>query len=88
MLSQPDFDKACEILKECLQAIGWQEVSTSELDGGFIKRLYLWSPWVRPRRSGDHRYDYVNRKSLDVNPVDRHEVIEWLRRGFPMLSCG
>lgn len=87
MMSQPDFDKACVILKDCLQDLGWRSVSAYDQDGGFTKEFYLWSNvdehLLRPAITATI---YVNRKSLDVNPVDRHKVTEWLRRGFPMLT--
>jgi hypothetical protein len=94
MLSQPQFDRACKLLQECLKELpGWLEVSFADRDGGYTREFFLWSHVdERLGRPALAAAIYVNRKTLiiqrwlDQEPVTREEMHEWLRQQFPMLN--
>lgn len=93
MMSQPDFDKACKLLKQRLGDLGWPGISIDDLDGGFTKEFNL-------RANPDEDLGkfaitaaitakiFVSRKSLVIDPVNKNEMDAWLRRKFPMLVPG
>jgi hypothetical protein len=90
MLSQPQFDQACDLIKECLQGSlgGWHGVSSSDLDGGLTRKFTLWT-------APDHRLGrpdliaemYVSRKTLVLgfDSVTKGTVHAWLVQQFPGL---
>jgi hypothetical protein len=89
-MSQTDFDKACALLKECLEetVVGWRGVSVSDLDGGFTRVFRLYSPFNEHVRRSDLTVEiHVNRKSIDVDTysLTKDEVRAWAERQFPML---
>ena len=68
MLSQPQFDRACKLLQECLKELpGWLEVSFADRDGGYTREFFLWSHVdERLGRPALAAAIYVNRKTLII----------------------
>lgn len=88
MMSQPEFDRACALMKECLQEAlgGWRSVSVEDLDGGFTRKFTFWTA-LDQRLGGPDLIAqiFVSKKTIDIDPVDKDSVHDWLVRQFPGL---